>query len=136
MLIVTLNTFWTQRCTIVRRRYVNNLTLRTRTLHRSKYYWVKIRFLMRKGSFASTSVLVVFVGETLTLVQVSVRKISTFTTFSEICDFFTGRRQPFAQPPDWWTRSPNLWPPETDWPRFTVRHWVSLKPGFYFTYSK
>jgi hypothetical protein len=31
-----------------------------------------------------------------------------------------------AQPPTWRTRPPNLCPPETGWPSYTPRHWVSL----------
>ena len=75
MFIVTLSTFsnltvhWS-------RHYVQNWMLRT--LHRSKHCWVQVWFLWRKRSFASTSVFVAFVAESLALIQVFSQKMSKF----------------------------------------------------------
>lgn len=84
MFIVTLNKFsnlTVHRC----RYYVKNLTLRT--VHGSKHCLVKVWFLWRKRSFASTSVLVVFVAETLVLIQVFSEKFRSFSSVSETRDF-------------------------------------------------
>jgi hypothetical protein len=43
--------------------------------------------------------------------------------------------QPRAQPPTWRTRPPYLWPPETEWPSYTPKHWIPILVAFYDTYE-
>jgi hypothetical protein len=40
-----------------------------------------------------------------------------------------------AQPPTWRTRSPYLWPPETECPSYTPRHWGPILVAFYDMYG-
>jgi len=107
-----------------------------RTLHRSKHFWVQVCFLWWKRSFASASVFVVFVAETLALIQVYSEKFRSFFSFWEMW-YFTGRPcQPFVQHPYWWYRFPYLWPPETGWPRSTVRDWLAREAGGFNSHTQ
>jgi hypothetical protein len=55
--------------------------------------------------------------------------VQGFSSGFEICDVLWGEVQSLASSPTWGTRSPYLWPTETEWPSYTPRHWEAWDLG-------